>query len=339
MKLIDVTCPHCGATLKVDPASKSAKCEYCGASFLIDDEVQHVQYDDAEKAGYEFEKGRQRAQKEAQRASQSDYRPQQPKQPEKKNPWIMILWIFGWICIFPLPLTILLLRKKDMKPAVKYGIIAAAWIIYLIIGLSGKSNKNDTRSTSQTTATNPIVDSLTDDTGNASKDSSVASDVSTEGSAIIESSTESDADKESLQSSEIVYKDNVKINEFLVGFNQAYPEYAISADDLEKYYHHGKEHDNQVKTAIDGVPVLISDEGSGVSVYWNNPDPSSNDGNLKMFQIVMHVFAPDLDDTEIMARWQEVLDSDTGSVRYDDGIEFSSLVNGNGFFEYIKITV
>lgn len=36
------------------------------------------------------------------------------------------LWVLGWICIFPLPLTILLLRKKDMKPEIKYGIIAVA---------------------------------------------------------------------------------------------------------------------------------------------------------------------------------------------------------------------
>lgn len=58
------------------------------------------------------------------------------------------VWVLGWICIFPLPLTILLLRKKDMKPGLKYGIIAAAWILYLIIGLSGDSeNTNNTTST------------------------------------------------------------------------------------------------------------------------------------------------------------------------------------------------
>lgn len=57
------------------------------------------------------------------------------------------VWVLGWICIFPLPLTILLLRKKDMKPAVKYAIIATAWIVYLIIGLSGNSeNANNTNS-------------------------------------------------------------------------------------------------------------------------------------------------------------------------------------------------
>ena len=50
------------------------------------------------------------------------------------------LWVLGWIFIFPLPLTILLLRKKDMKPGLKYGIIAAAWLLYLVIVASGASN-------------------------------------------------------------------------------------------------------------------------------------------------------------------------------------------------------
>lgn len=52
--------------------------------------------------------------------------------PKKRKTW---LWVLGWICIFPLPLTILLIRKKEMKPALKYGIIVIAWIIYLLIGL------------------------------------------------------------------------------------------------------------------------------------------------------------------------------------------------------------
>lgn len=50
------------------------------------------------------------------------------------------LWVLGWICIFPVPLTILMLRKKNMKPAVKYGIIAAAWLLFFIIGSSGNSD-------------------------------------------------------------------------------------------------------------------------------------------------------------------------------------------------------
>jgi len=52
------------------------------------------------------------------------------------------LWVLGWIFIFPVPLTILMLRKKDMKPVIKYGIIAVAWILFFIIGFSGNINND-----------------------------------------------------------------------------------------------------------------------------------------------------------------------------------------------------
>ena len=96
-------------------------------------------------------------------------------QPQKKNKtW---LWVLGWIFVFPVPLTILMLRKKDMKPALKYGIIAAAWIVYLIIGLSGNSNDN-TATTGNNTET--IV----------SENETINDDVTTN---IVESQTDSEA--------------------------------------------------------------------------------------------------------------------------------------------------
>ena len=56
---------------------------------------------------------------------------------KKRKTW---LWVLGWIFIFPLPLTLILLKKKEMKPVLKYGIIAIAWILYLIVAFSGKSS-------------------------------------------------------------------------------------------------------------------------------------------------------------------------------------------------------
>ena len=66
MKLINMTCPNCGATLVVDADNKKATCEHCGATVLIDDEVKqiNIQYSNAEEDGYRFEKGRIRAQRE-----------------------------------------------------------------------------------------------------------------------------------------------------------------------------------------------------------------------------------------------------------------------------------
>ncbi|MBR7081893.1 MAG: hypothetical protein IKI49_04215 [Oscillospiraceae bacterium] len=63
---------------------------------------------------------------------------------QKKPKSKIWLWVLGWILIFPVPLTILMLRKKDMKPALKYGIIAVAWIVFLAIGFFGKTiNKTE----------------------------------------------------------------------------------------------------------------------------------------------------------------------------------------------------
>ncbi len=64
-----------------------------------------------------------------------------------KKTW---LWVLGWIFIFPVPLTILLLRKKDMKPAIKYSIIAVAWLLFFVIGFLGNSETDTT--TNETTS-------------------------------------------------------------------------------------------------------------------------------------------------------------------------------------------
>lgn len=147
MKLVDMKCPNCGSDLKFDIVAKECTCEYCGAKLLIDGETVHVKYDNAEEAGYQFEKGRQRAQKEATYTERINPDHSMPQKQSKKKSRIW-LWILGWICIFPLPLTILMLRKKNMKLAIKYGIIAVAWIIYILIGFSG-ANQNQTKSTSK----------------------------------------------------------------------------------------------------------------------------------------------------------------------------------------------
>lgn len=88
---------------------------------------------------------------------------QQPK--KKKKTW---LWVLGWILIFPLPLTILLIRKKTMKAGLKYGIIAAAWIIYFIIVCSGRGSDNGNTEKANSPANNAAEGQVTDvnDSGN-----------------------------------------------------------------------------------------------------------------------------------------------------------------------------
>lgn len=159
MKIVSMVCPNCGASLQVDADQKNLTCSYCGNGLYIDDEVKHVQYDNAEEIGYQFEKGRQRAQAEANRVQQQTFIMNSGKPPKRRKTWL--LWVLGWILIFPVPLTILLLRKKDMKPVLKYGIIAVAWVLYLIIALAGRSSDNNGAATRTSTQTGTVSSNIT----------------------------------------------------------------------------------------------------------------------------------------------------------------------------------
>ena len=104
----------------------------------------------------------------------------------KKKTW---LWVLGWICIFPVPLTILLLRKNSMKPIVKYCIIALAWLIYILIGISGDST------TQEPTTSKPLT------TQN------------------VELTTPITTDKQEPEVISIVYVEDEVVNRFITEFN------------------------------------------------------------------------------------------------------------------------
>lgn len=103
------------------------------------------------------------------------------------------LWVLGWICIFPLPLTILLFRKKEIKPAVKYSVIAVAWIIFFAIGMSGN---NDTDTTTP------------DDSAH------------TESTHIDQPTSNPTIDDNQTEDSGIIYADDIVVNRFITEFNE-----------------------------------------------------------------------------------------------------------------------
>ena len=61
------------------------------------------------------------------------------KKKKKKKSSKIVWWVLGWIIIFPIPLTIIIVRNKNLKTGAKIGIIAAAWVAYLLIGLIGRA--------------------------------------------------------------------------------------------------------------------------------------------------------------------------------------------------------
>jgi len=66
MKLVDISCPRCGAGLTITDSTKTVHCEYCNHEFIVDDEIIHVAHsiNDAEQLGYDLEAGRQRYMRE-----------------------------------------------------------------------------------------------------------------------------------------------------------------------------------------------------------------------------------------------------------------------------------
>jgi len=181
MKIVSMVCPNCGASLQVDADQKNLTCSYCGNGLYVDDEVKHVQYDNAEETGYQFEKGRQRAQAEATRVQQQTFNMNFGKPPKKRKTW---LWVLGWIFIFPVPLTILMLRNQKLSKPVKIGIIVAAWIVYLILGLAGGGsgdNKDSSNANTETTTIEQPADNSATTTIEQPADNSAAND-STAGS-------------------------------------------------------------------------------------------------------------------------------------------------------------
>lgn len=147
MQFRNFNCPNCGAPIQAEAGARHTVCPYCSSTVAVDDGVQHVQYDNAEQAGYEFEKGRQRARAE-----------QGYEVPQKKHTG---LWVLGWILCFPIPLTILVVRSKSLHVAVKAIIITVVWLAYFGIGLYGEKSE----AAKQTDSPQTAVTQQADETG------------------------------------------------------------------------------------------------------------------------------------------------------------------------------
>lgn len=188
--------------------------------------------------------------------------------PKKRRTW---LWVLGWIFVFPVPLAILLLRKKDMNPILKYGIIAVACLVWCIWVFSSGSGVSDSEDLSET------------------------------------------INQEELQ---IYYEDDEIINLYVNRFNECNPDYLITVDDLQKYYHHGAEHDDQVIFYRDGFEIIITDPygsyntNKTIEVYigYTSTAVHTNDEYGAMFVKFAKAYNPILTEEELQSYWQKIID-------------------------------
>jgi|GEM_PF-6971816 len=146
-----------------------------------------------------------------------------------------------------------------------------------------------------------------------------------------------------LDEAEVIYEANEAINSFVVAFNEVHPDAALTAADLTE---HRLGHGSKVVTQINGTDVVITDDAFSngayeVSIYWDNPTPGAAEANIAMFHTLLEVLNPGLSGADIDSRWQEILDSPTHYVDWDDGTEImpgpTAINNEPGTFGYVKL--
>lgn len=176
--LVPAKCTSCGGELTVDPTQEAAVCQYCGTPFIVSKAVQNynIQHNtyqtnivnDQRKGAVESilsytserqDKKQQRLDEERRRAEEERLRNEEKSKKRNKT----ILWVLGWIFIFPVPLTILMLRNKEINKKVKYGIIAAAWIVYLIIFFPKSGSNRTSQPTTSPEENSSIVTTFSED--------------------------------------------------------------------------------------------------------------------------------------------------------------------------------
>jgi len=121
---------------------------------MLDDEstTQHIQYDNAEEAGYQFEKGRQKAQKENARNTSTYYNARPTTNAKRKSNIPIWVWILLWMCFWPI-LAIYFIYKSNLPEKWKAGLILGIAGIVLIAGIKGCIDKAREPNNTQTNET------------------------------------------------------------------------------------------------------------------------------------------------------------------------------------------
>lgn len=122
-------CPKCG----VKAGQRPRVCPKCGREYFSNA---------CPTCGY-VRGGHETATKNTERTKPIRTR-QSTKPTKKRKTW---LWVLGWIFIFPLPLTILLLRNQKMNKVVKIVILVIAWLFYLLFVIAANSDSSSSSTT------------------------------------------------------------------------------------------------------------------------------------------------------------------------------------------------
>lgn len=228
-------CPNCGAE------TSNNVCEFCGSELSHDKQTTINITNNYYSAP----------------TSRSTVSPKAHK--KKSKIW---LWILGWLFVFPLPLTTLILRKSKLSTRIKYIIIAIAWIAYAIMLISGASSNKPA----------PIADAP---------------------ETIISSPEETPSAEDDISN---LYAEDDIVNRFITDYNATsrFEILDISKGNIRtKYFGHTNDCRLEMINATDATADSFC-----VSITGG----TSSELNEKMFEVfpeIIHVLAPSVTDTQI----------------------------------------
>ncbi len=115
---------------------------------------------------------------------------------------------------------------------------------------------------------------------------------------------------------DVIYELNDGINEYINSFNSANPDDAITKEMAQPYNHHGTDHENQIKYYVDDFEVVIS-SGTEVYIGYTSGTTHTNDEYKEMYSKYLKGFDLGLDDSEIEADWETIMNDLTHNVKFE----------------------
>ena len=158
---------------------------------------------------------------------------------------------------------------------------------------------------------------------------------------IVKSNTKEEKTNYSKKEELVTYYDrDAAINLYLNRFNSLNPKQLINSDLFTVYYHHGREHDDQIIFYRDDVEVVITGKSysnsNTVKLVIDGRKEKTNDDYKQLFFQYAGAFSTTLTEEKLNTYWQNVLDDNVNNVEFD---EFECLLytSYNDDIEYMVI--
>lgn len=137
----------------------------------------------------------------------------------------------------------------------------------------------------------------------------------------------------------IIYNDDAGIQKFISMYNTIYPQNRIEKDMINKYYHHGREHDSQIQFTLNDNEIIISDlynlnNKYRISVFIK--PKSDNEITKNDFFKFVKIFNSSLTDNELENYWSEQASNEYSFYEKIGNVK-CQINKYNYTIEYIKI--